>query len=141
MTYLLSILLSTSFYFSPVESSKLSITVNGLDSNVGKVLVLVFNNSDGFPEDDKKAFKILELPISNKSASGQLGDIPAGTYAVSVLHDEDGDGQMKKNGVGYPTEGFGFSNDPSILFGAPSFEKCSFKVEKGSSKQISIKLK
>ena len=141
MNYLLSILLYSLLMFSPTKSSDLSITILGLESNVGKVLVLVFNNSNGFPEEDKKAYKILELPISNKRASGSISEIPAGTYAISVLHDEDGDGQMKKNGVGYPTEGFGFSNDPSILFGAPSFEKCSFEVKEGASKQIRIKIK
>lgn len=141
MTYLLSILFSIFLMFSATKSSELSINIRGLESNVGKVLVLVFKDSDGFPEEDKKAYKILELSISNKSASGKISDIPSGTFAISVLHDEDGDGKMKKNGLGIPTEGFGFSNNPSILFGQPSFEKCSFSLKEGTSKQINIKLK
>ncbi|MEP1087668.1 DUF2141 domain-containing protein [Algoriphagus sp.] len=141
MTYLLSVFVTASLLFTPTKSSKLEINIVGLESNSGKVLVLVFNESTGFPEDDSKAYKFLELSISNKTAKGSITDIPAGTYAISALHDEDGDGKMKKNGVGFPTESFGFSNDPSILFSAPSFEKCSFTVKEGTPKQISIKLK
>lgn len=141
MNYLLSTLFLIFFLFSPIEPSMLSITVNGLESDVGKVLVLVFKDSEGFPEDDQKAYKTLELSISNKRATGSISDIPAGTYAITVLHDEDGDGEMKKNAVGFPTESFGFSNNPTVIFGAPSFEKCSFKIKEGTSKQIRIKLK
>lgn len=141
MTYLLSILFSIFLMFSATKSSELSINIRGLESNVGKVLVLVFKDSDGFPEEDQKAYKILELSISNKSASEKISDIPSGNYAVSVLHDENGDGKMKKNGLGIPTEGFGFSNNPSILFGQPSFEKCSFWLKEGTSKQVKIKIK
>jgi uncharacterized protein (DUF2141 family) len=40
-----------------------------------------------------------------------LRGIPAGTYAVTVLHDENSDGKMDFNWIGMPTKGYGFSID------------------------------
>lgn len=143
MMNLLFICLLSLFTVSQPQSQTTSLTINiqGLESSEGKVLILLFNNSSGFPEDDQKAYKALELPITNKNASKLLEEIPAGTYAISVLHDEDLDGKMKKNRLGFPAESFGFSNDPSILFGAPSFKKSSFEVKPGKENKITIKLK
>lgn len=44
-----------------------------------------------------------------------------GDYAVQMFHDEDGDGQMKTNMFGIPSEGFGFSNGARAAFGPPKF--------------------
>lgn len=124
----------------PKEGTTLSIDIQGLESNDGKVLILLFNDDGGFPENDQLAYKILELPI-NKQLVKVVEDVPEGIYAISVLHDADGNGKMKKNGVGFPTEAFGFSNDPSILFGIPSFKKCSFEVKADKKNYVTIKLK
>ncbi len=49
-----------------------------------------------------------------------------GEYAVSVLHDEDGDGVMKNNWLGMAREGHGISMDPESRFGPPDFDQARF---------------
>jgi uncharacterized protein (DUF2141 family) len=44
-----------------------------------------------------------------------------GDYAVQLFHDEDGDGQMKTNMFGIPSEGYSFSNSARGSFGPPKF--------------------
>ncbi len=46
--------------------------------------------------------------------------------AFAALHDEDGDGQLDRDLIGLPTEGYAFSNDVREPFGPPSFEAASF---------------
>lgn len=56
-----------------------------------------------------------------------IPSLPPGTYAVALLHDADEDGRLARDLVGWPQEGFAFSNDvgPSIG-GPPSFASASF---------------
>jgi uncharacterized protein (DUF2141 family) len=35
-----------------------------------------------------------------------------------------------------PLEGFGFSNNPALSFGAPSFRRARFSIGQGASRQI-----
>jgi uncharacterized protein (DUF2141 family) len=61
-------------------------------------------------------------------------DVPQGSYAYAVFHDEDGDGQMKMAPQRYPTEGFAFGNNAVGSAGAPTFKSASFDVN-GPAKQ------
>ena len=54
-----------------------------------------------------------------------LEQLPFGYYAVKLYHDENQNKKLDKNFFGIPTEGYGFSNDPSSI-GVPSYEKARF---------------
>jgi len=54
--------------------------------------------------------------------------VPPGTYAVQVFHDENDNHKVDRSLVGIPTEGVGFSKDPSLTFGPPSFEDVAIKL-------------
>ena len=55
-------------------------------------------------------------------------DIAPGTYAVSVLHDENADGELNTGNFGIPLEGFGFSQNPEIRTAAPEFSEAAIVV-------------
>jgi uncharacterized protein (DUF2141 family) len=46
--------------------------------------------------------------------------------AFAGMHDEDSDGQLDRDFLGIPQEGYAFSNDAREPFGPPSFEAASF---------------
>ena len=50
-----------------------------------------------------------------------IGGIPPGTYSVAAFQDRDSSGRLKRNFLGMPQEDLGFSRDPSLRFGPPSF--------------------
>ena len=52
--------------------------------------------------------------------------VPAGRYAFAFAHDENSNGQMDRDFLGIPREGYGFSNDVREPFGPPSFDAASF---------------
>ncbi|KXK35986.1 MAG: hypothetical protein UZ06_CHB003000174 [Chlorobi bacterium OLB6] len=63
-------------------------------------------------------------------------DLPEGTYAVSVLHDENNNGKIDKKFI-VPKEGIGFSRITSIgLTNRPNFKKASFQLT--GNKKITI---
>lgn len=57
-------------------------------------------------------------------------DIPPGQYALAIFHDANANGKLDTF-MGIPREGFGFSRNPTIRFGAPQFDKVSIGLEPG----------
>ena len=53
-----------------------------------------------------------------------------GVYAIAVYHDEDGSRKINRNALGIPSEGFGFSNNPSTVAGLPAFRSVRLDVPK-----------
>lgn len=137
---LFSILFFATFPQQP-ELGTLQIHIGDIPSDRGIIQVLVFDREKGWPESVDDAWKALGIPIKNGIASQTLVDVPVGNYAITVFHDEDEDGLIRKNKLGYPIDDFGFSNNPSLLFGVPSFSKCSKKVSSGSSTHFEIELR
>ncbi len=115
------------------EPACTGIHVNVLDirNSTGKVACALFESPEGFPKEFLQfATNIAMLEIRETQARCHFLDIPAGTYALAVIHDENLDGKLATNWLGAPTEGYGFSNKANAsLAGAPSFEDASFTYE------------
>ncbi len=137
---ILCIFLFSIYSSEPKTGCEIELLSKGAKSNNGVIRVLIFNKEDGFPEEPKKAFRALSLPVSNSSAKVTVENLPSGNYAISVFHDDDSDGKMKKNMVGFPLDSCGFSNNPTFYFGPPSFSKCAVQI-KDSSVKVEINLR
>jgi uncharacterized protein (DUF2141 family) len=64
----------------------------------------------------------------------RIRDVPPGDYAVSVIHDENGNGRLDKF-VGIPREGFGFSRNPRMRMGPPRFDECRVSVPAAGARE------
>lgn len=77
--------------------------------------------------------KHCRLEAVAKASSGTVqvtfNAVAEGKYAVQAWHDENGTGKLDQDILGIPREGVGFSNDPPLLFGPPSFGSAAFAVE------------
>jgi uncharacterized protein (DUF2141 family) len=122
------------------NQTSLQVSISGANSDTGSIRILVFSKSSGFPDQVKQAVRSISLPPKSGKASFKLTDLPAGTYAIGVIHDLDNNGKLSTNAVGYPTEKFGFSKNPKVYFGPPSFEKAAFVLGKiAVSLEISLR--
>jgi len=118
------------------EKAMLEIRVNGLRNSEGKLSITLFNNEAGFPDDADKAVAWQTIDLSMKKPVFYFQDLPPGVYAYAILHDEDNDGEMKKNLFGIPKEGFGFSRNYSPRVKKPSFEDASVRLKEGKNLDI-----
>lgn len=64
---------------------------------------------------------------SGRAQQFDLGQVKPGTYALLIVHDENGNGKLDMT-LGIPREGFGFSNNPAMRPRAPRFEEIRFTV-------------
>lgn len=116
------------------------VKIQGVEEAKGNILLSVFNDADAFPKDASKATHKVKVPAVKGDTFVTIQDVPAGEYAVAVVHDANSNDQMDTNGVGLPKEDFGFSNDAMGTFGPPSFKKAKVQVNAPAT-EISIRLK
>lgn len=136
-TLILSLFISLSFLSSNFSHPKLEIQITEAKSDKGMIRILIFSKANGFPDQPETALKSYSIAPKNKACTLTINDLPPGTYAVSVIHDEDGNGKFSFNLVGYPSEKFGFSNNPKVYFSPPSFDKAAFEL-KSENKLLQI---
>ena len=130
------------FLFSAVIAQKESVTgnlqveISGVRNNKGVLLLSLYNQSIGFPENSDKAFSKRVLKATAGKISTEWTSLVTGNYAIAVLHDENKDAKMNTNLFGIPLEGFGFSNNKIGLAGPPSFQRASVDVKMGVNRIV-----
>src|SRR3990167_6037714 len=97
------------------------VSITGLRSTKGQVLVCLTANPKAFPDCSKDKASV-RMAVKAANAGGFKISAPAdGTYAVAVVHDENSNNKMDM-ALFMPKEGFGFSRNPAIGMGAPKFK-------------------
>jgi uncharacterized protein (DUF2141 family) len=109
--------------------------VNEQDGNVG---MLVFNSPKGWAEDRGVALKDITVPAHSGTVTIPVPNLPAGQYAVAVVHDVNKNHKLDRNFIGYPKEQWGLSNNPHALLKTPSYKACTFQLN--TDKEIHIKM-
>ncbi len=66
-------------------------------------------------------------------------NLPAGRYAVSLFHDENGNGKLDTNPAGIPLERYGFSRDARGRMGPPSFEDAAIDLHADSTITVHLR--
>ena len=118
----------------------LGVTFTGIRNPDGHIAIGLFGKAENWPY---KPF--LELQFSkeqmnkNGTLTAEVKDLPAGTYAIALLDDENDNLEMDMF-LGIPNEGFGFSNNPPLQLSEPPFDDCCFNFD-GISGQLGIDLR
>ena len=125
---------------APAKST-LTIHLTEFRNAKGKVNIDLFRDGKGFPLDPAGVVESKRLEIDPKtlSATAVFANLPQGTYAVAVVHDENLTGKMEFDASGIPQKGFGFSNNPDTTQGPPTPESATFAVNQSETK-IAIKI-
>ena len=134
-------LLASAAFASPVAAAPagclgtpsdtwLNIAVEGLRNGNGLLTVALY-------PDNPRQFLAKGGTIKNNRFNATAPSMRAcifvpkpGVYAIAVYHDEDGSRKLNRSGLGLPTEGFGFSNNPATLAGIPAFKSVRLNVPK-----------
>ena len=130
-----------SFATSPTASASLcsvTVSVTNLKNTNGQVCFSLFDQPKGFPGKGERAIAKGFSPADQ--AIYAFHDLTPGRYAIAIFHDEDSNGKLNKGLLGIPKEGFGFSNNPKILVGAPSFRAAAMDIVHPQT-EIQIQLK
>ena len=109
------------------------VKILNIRNSTGTVDCALFDSPEGFPiEVLRSATNVMVIKVRKTQARCDFEDIPPGTYAIAVIHDENMNGKLDTNWLGVPKEGYGFSNDVKALLGVPSFSAASFEYNGGT---------
>ncbi|WP_273210028.1 DUF2141 domain-containing protein [Marinobacter subterrani] len=116
------------------------VNIPNIENSTGTVACALFESPAGFPAEFlHSATHIMMMKIRDTKARCSFLDIPPGSYALAVIHDENMDGKLNTNFLGVPTEGYGFSSGAEAGMSAPSFEAASFSYG-GHNLDLTIRL-
>lgn len=129
-----------SVHTAQAGAHSLEVQVTGLRNDTGSVRVAVYDNPDAFPDERDKLLeaKSVEIPSGAESVTLTFS-LPSGQYAVAMLHDENDSGDMDKNLVGVPEEGYGVSLNPDTGLTGPDWEDSAFELDGDKEIEISVK--
>ena len=117
------------------------VTILSIRNSIGTVDCALFDSPNGFPRDGlHSAMRLVVMKMPSSTPRCDFEDIPSGTYALVVLHDENMNGKLDTHWLGVPKEGYGFSNDAKVAFRAPSFSNASFIFD-GKTLDLTITLR
>ena len=126
------------FGLASALAADLTLTIGGARSANGSVGLAVFNSESAFPR-VPQAFASARIKAGPGDVVLTFHGLALGKYAVSSYHDENDNGKLDTDALGFPTEGFGFSNDARGTTGPPAFAKAAFELG-DEKKSVTIKL-
>jgi len=107
------------------QAGELTVTISDIRNAKGTIMVAVEKSDAGW-NDQEKPVAAQKIAASGKEVVLKF-DLPAGEYAVQVLHDENDNGKLDTNFMGMPVEGYGFSNNPQVMRKA-HFDEAKFAL-------------
>ncbi|HYI40272.1 MAG TPA: DUF2141 domain-containing protein [Allosphingosinicella sp.] len=86
-----------------------------------------------FP-DCKKDSRAVTRSVPATTRAVRFTGLAPGGYAVAIFHDENRNRKLDVL-VGIPREGFGFSRNPVVRFGAPKFRQVRIDLKAGFTRE------
>jgi uncharacterized protein (DUF2141 family) len=119
-------------------TGQVRVSVTGFRNERGKVFIALWRGEKDFPGTPPAGSPTASVSIVKGLAQASFADVKPGVFAVTVFHDEDGNGKMKKSFIGIPKEGIGFSRDGRGRFGPPGWDDCKLTLDPGEIEQVKI---
>lgn len=107
-------------------ATSLRLEVSSFRNAKGTLNCRLFTEAPSFP--DGEGARSVRAAIAGAQASCVFDDLSPGTYAVAVVHDENGNGRLDKNFLGIPTEGYGVSNNRTSAVSSPKWDESRFTI-------------
>jgi len=103
----------------------LTVEFTALRNNNGNVLYELFDAK-------QKSLKVGTIDIANNKAVVVFENLKTAKYGVNFIHDENKNKKLDTKMLMIPKEGFGYSNNPTVKFGPPAYEKWIFEVKENT---------
>jgi uncharacterized protein (DUF2141 family) len=110
----------------PALLANLVVTLSPINNNHGPILYSVYDNEESWSKQDD-ALVDGSVPSVEGEVTIQL-TLQPGTYAFACFHDENSNGRLDTNILGFPTEYFGISNITRKLWSQPQWSEVKFDI-------------
>lgn len=116
------------------SGSTLVVVLDGVDEGRGGELrCAVWSDGDGFPSETGGSLAGVGSTREDGRRVCRFALAGAGAYAVSVMHDENGNDEVDRAWTGMPTEGWATSRNVVPRLRAPRFDESVIQVGTGET--------
>ncbi len=122
------------------EAQSLTIKVTGIRNTKGWLQVAIFENEQQFRDETPWKKLYFEKTDISEGCKNIKIDLKPGTYAITVLDDEDRSKDMTFKYYVYPVEGVGFSNYQLHGMTKPAFKDFDFAMGQ-TNEVVNVKIK
>jgi uncharacterized protein (DUF2141 family) len=122
------------------NQAPLQISVSGIRSAKGNITITIYPDEPSHFLDGAYKVARQQLPITLPVTNACFSLPVPGYYAVALFHDENDNHHLDTNALGVPTEGYGFSNNPTLYFGPPELSRVRFSLHSGDN-PITVRMK
>lgn len=123
-------------------SQTIDLTITNIKSTNGEIVLGIYKDQKSF--DKEEAAVVKYFPKGSNVNGNTLRvkfNLDPGVWGVTLLDDENSDHKMNYNWIGWPKEGFGFSNNYHTGLTKPGFNSFKFTLAQGSTLSVSIKVR
>lgn len=126
----------TAALLSPASAADLTVVVNNVQPSDGPLMIALYAAEADYPD---RALRSLQMPATAPQSRIRVPDLPAGSYAIRMYHDRNGNGRLDSNLLGIPKEPYGFSGKPGQRIGPPGWADAHFMLpEVGTAIDINL---
>ena len=119
---------------SPVSGPQLHVVASGARSDNGNISFTLYGDNAARFLKPHGSIALTRVGLAGRGAEACFGVSSPGSVAVAIFHDENNNHHFDRNFLGLPSEGYGFSNNPAILFGPPSFKAARVTLRMGDNR-------
>jgi len=122
-------------------TATITVKIDGFKGTEGVALVVLYENSESWLKVSKAA-QVVHAKITGSALTVELKGVKPGSYAVSVIHDENKNDELDMRWLPYPKpkEGSGSSGEADSSKGPPKWETSKFDVP-AAGKTINVAVK
>jgi len=124
----------------PPGEGSVEVRIEGISTSEGKIFASIYLSPDGFPDSRETVYAYQSAPAAPGAIVFTFPSVPAGPFAVSVLHDADGNEELSSDFIGIPEEDYGFSQNPESTFGPPDFGEAAVNLAAGETKSVVVQI-
>lgn len=110
------------------RGADVTVTISNLKTSSGQMRCAMFRSANGFPRKPEKAAHRVMGTISGRSATCVFSGVSPGPAAITAFHDENSNQKLDMTLGILPKEGIGWSNNPKVTMGPPTFPQSQFTV-------------
>ena len=113
-----------------LPSGTVEVRLEHLRNGRGLVHLCLTARVASFPDCARDPQAIKRTVAASAASDVRIEAVKPGAYALAIFHDENGNKKLDTF-LGIPREGFGFSRNPAVRFGPPSFGQARFELASG----------
>jgi uncharacterized protein (DUF2141 family) len=119
------------------RAQSITVVVENVEVAEGQLMLQIMQGETEFAGTDEPVAAVMARAQTG-AMHFSLGDLPGGDYAIRVMHDRNGNGELDSNFVGMPTEPWAFSNNASGNFGPPTWDDVKFSLQADTVQSIRL---